>query len=120
VDGRFNAGTRLSDFFGQPVDTVIKNLHQPFLVFALARWKTHRAISKLVLGKPHNDVNKVIDGPFKLLGKRHRALFHDPLSVLALFGDDPEKLKAGLLHLVVDRACRNRTVEKILVALASS
>jgi len=79
--------------------------------------KIHRAVSRMVLGKAHDSVNKVMDWPYKILGKRHRIVFHDPLSIVALFGNDKAKLEAAALHLLVDKACENPSVEKLLQLL---
>ena len=83
----------------------------------MARHRVHRAISRMLLGHAHDDVNKIMDAPYKRLGKRHRILFHDPLSVLALFPNDSERQSAALLHIAVDKACVNPFVEKLLEAL---
>lgn len=87
---------------------------------SLARHRVHRAISRMLLGNAHNDVNKIMDAPYKMLGKKHRILFHDPLSVLALFPNDRERQSAALLHIAVDKACENRFVEKMLEALTEA
>jgi len=58
------------------------------------------------------------DLPAYILGKRHRMLLHDPLSALILFGDDPEKLSASLLHILVDLAAEDPKVKKLLESLA--
>ena len=79
--------------------------------------KIHRAVSRMVLSKPHDDVNKMLDAPYRELGRKHRMLFHDPLSVLALFPNDRERQVAALLHVATDKACENRFVEKFLEAL---
>ena len=53
--------------------------------------------------KPKVDVNNLMDWPYKILGPKHRVLFHDPLTVLlisAIYGE-----RAGmesLIHLGMD------------------
>ena len=61
-----------------------------------------------------------MDWPYKVLGKKHRILFHDPLSVLAMFPNDPERQSAALLHIALDKACENSKVEKILELLVGT
>ena len=39
--------------------------------------KVHQAIDMLVLGGKHNRVYRLMDLPYRLLGRRHRELFHD-------------------------------------------
>jgi len=79
--------------------------------------KIHRAVSRLFLGSSHDDVNKLMDLPAKLLGRRHRILLHDPFSALILFGSDSEKFKASILHILVDELAKNPEVKKVLESL---
>ena len=79
--------------------------------------RVHRAISRLLLGESHDDVNKLMDLPAKIMGKRHRLIFHDPLSAFILFGGNPEKFKAALLHILVDELSKDPKVKKILESL---
>jgi len=73
----------------------------------------------MVLGKAHDSVNKTMDAPYRILGRKHRILYHDVPSIIALFGHDQAKLEAAALHLLVDRACENPNVEKMLELLAA-
>jgi hypothetical protein len=43
----------------------------------LLEHKVHQAIDMLVLGGKHNRVYRLMDLPYRLLGRRHRELFHD-------------------------------------------
>jgi len=74
-------------------------------------------VSKLLLGSSHDEVNKIMDLPARLVGKGHRAFLHDPLSAFILFGDDPEKFKAALLHILVDEVSKDPRVKKVLESL---
>lgn len=74
----------------------------------------------MVLKKAHDDVNKAMDWPYRFLGKKHRILFHDPLSIIALFGNDQVKLEAAALHLLVDKTCENPMMEKLLELLVET
>lgn len=61
-----------------------------------------------MLGRAYPSVDRIIDGPYKVLGNRHRAYFHDPLSLLAMFGGNRKRLEAALLHLMVDEVASAR------------
>lgn len=76
----------------------------------MARWREHRAISKLVTGDEHPEVHRCIDWPYWFLGRRHRRLFHDPLSAGVLgavvsmaYGKDPVSgALAAQAHIIQD------------------
>ena len=62
-----------------------------------------------------------MDGPYKVLGNKHRAYFHDPLSLLTLFGSNQRTLEAALLHLLVDEtASANRAAKAAFEMLGST
>jgi len=65
----------------------------------------HKKISKLLLGSSCERTHKAIDYPVKYLGKKHRILFHDPISamVIGFLFDGYEGAASGLLHIVADR-----------------
>jgi len=67
--------------------------------------KEHRQLCKLLLGKSREDIHRLLDFPYRVLGPRHRILLHTPLvaAVIALSGD-PEGGKAALIHILQDRA----------------
>ena len=44
-----------------------------------------------------------MDEPYKWLGKKHRVLRHDPITLMIKYYDDPERLASGLLHVIADR-----------------
>ena len=71
------------------------------------RHREHVAVDRLVLGRPYRDVHRWMDEPFRWLGPRHRALRHDPLTLLLRYGLSGE-LASGLLHIVADRASSRR------------
>ncbi|MEM5869681.1 MAG: hypothetical protein QXR09_00735 [Candidatus Aenigmatarchaeota archaeon] len=68
------------------------------------------------MGKSCEKTNKVIDYPVKFLGRKHRILFHDPLSalIIGIAYDGVEGAVSGLLHIAVDKICSRYHVEKIL------
>lgn len=64
----------------------------------------HKKISKILTGKSHGKTNEFIDYPFRILGRKHRILFHDPFSatLLGFLFEGSDGAVAGLLHVVVD------------------
>jgi len=77
----------------------------------------HKKISKILTGKSCESTHMLIDYPVKFLGKKHRVLFHDPLSVVAIgyLTNGLEGIYSGFLHVSVDRICsKYRIVNKLL------
>jgi len=67
--------------------------------------RVHRAIDRLVLGRELPHVHRFKDKPYKVLGRRHRVVFHDPdtnIILGLLFG--PEAMVSGFLHDLADQA----------------
>ena len=79
----------------------------------------HKYFEKWFLGRSYSEVHKAIDSPVKLLGKRHRVLFHSPLEaafISTIICGDP---RPGLLHVALDKECsKDSTFKKILEILA--
>jgi len=69
------------------------------------------------LGSSHDDVNKLMDLPAHILGKKHRVLLHDPISAFIMFGRKPEKFEAAILHILVDKLAENPELRKLLESL---
>lgn len=64
-----------------------------------------------------------MDKPFKLLGRSHRILFHDPVTayVIAsrLYPGDPNAVLAAQYHILCDNACSSSPkLKKSLETLA--
>jgi hypothetical protein len=79
--------------------------------------RTHREITKILLGKDCIGTNRAIDYPVKFFGRGHRVLFHDPLSaaVIGYILDGYDGAAAGILHLAADKICsKYPIVKKIL------
>jgi len=74
----------------------------------MASHKIHKLVNKIFLGNEYEDVNKWMDEPFSYLGRRHRVLRHDPLSIALKYCDDPKRTCAGLLHILVDEVSSKR------------
>lgn len=53
--------------------------------------------------KTFEDVHLFKDGPYTVLGPKHRVLFHKPVDDLMYFGGNPDKLLSGLLHDLTDK-----------------
>ncbi len=76
----------------------------------MPRRSSHKKLSKWLLGNAHSEVHKALDWPHKLLGRRHRILFHDPLSAMffgaaaaARRGKNPlTGAAAGVVHVAQD------------------
>ena len=69
--------------------------------------KVHKFVNKLFLKKEYEDINRLLDAPYKVLGPRHRILLHDekstPLFVWAVTKDFKKAL-AAYLHIITDRS----------------
>lgn len=77
----------------------------------------HKKISKILLDKSCENTNKFIDYPVKIFGKKHRILFHDPISalIIGIACDGLEGAASGLLHIATDSYCsKYPIVRKIL------
>ena len=93
--------------------------------------KWHRLFTRLLTGDDHAEVHRAIDSPYKILGRKHRILFHGILAPIigALAardkGKDPASgAAAGVGHVVQDRTASavnkgarrvQRTAEKIVL-----
>jgi hypothetical protein len=66
--------------------------------------KVHERISKILVGSSCEHVHYLLDFPYKFLGKKHRILFHDPISAI-LIGYLIEGYKgviSALAHIATD------------------
>jgi len=85
--------------------------------------EVHVYIDKLFLGKSYWKIHREMDKPIKFLGRRHRLLFHDPVSAMAiasrLYPGDPRARRAALLHITFDDICsRDPEFRKLLEIMA--
>lgn len=84
----------------------------------MPKHKIHREVSKFILGKGYEDVHTTMDLPALFKSKGHRRFLHDPASGIILYGGDPERLKAYMLHVALDRYCtRHPNVKRLLEAM---
>ena len=86
--------------------------------------KVHVYIDKWFFGKSYWKIHKEMDKPHKRLGRRHRALFHDPASAIDIakrfYPNDPKAVRAALLHITFDDICsRDPEFRKTLEVLAT-
>lgn len=72
--------------------------------------KWHRLFTELFTGDEHGEVHSAIDSPYKILGRKHRILFHGILApIIGAWaawnkGKDPASgAAAGAGHVVQDR-----------------
>lgn len=79
--------------------------------------RTHRKLNMLVLGDPHDDINKLLDMPWLVYRGRHRRLFHDRKTVAMIYAltGNERKAMAAALHIALDKAdSKNRKVRKLI------
>lgn len=83
--------------------------------------RLHRLVDRLFLGREYPLVHRLADYPYRLLGPRHRILFHNerihPLLTAVLLGD----IDAGIshyLHIRLDKLwSRDRRLRILLMLL---
>lgn len=78
----------------------------------------HRKVCLWVLGETFRDVDRVLDLPGIAGVRRHRRFFHKPFEAWAIgYALHGEKgALAGLLHVVLDAACNDKVVRKLMEA----
>lgn len=78
--------------------------------------KLHRAVCRFVLGKEYPEVDRMLDLPYVILGKKHREYFHDPVSawIVGSLVAGEEGGYAALLHILLDNLCKDKKVERLL------
>lgn len=66
--------------------------------------QTHEQLCEALLGDGYGYIHRFKDRPAKYLGKRHRVLFHDQATniALALVARDPKVYAACVLHDLLD------------------
>jgi hypothetical protein len=71
----------------------------------MPKHKVHTYVDRIVLGKPHPKVHKALDAPIKLLGRKHRVVFHSLPEAFAIGTIAESSLEggfAGVLHVITD------------------
>lgn len=84
--------------------------------------RAHRYFTKLILGKPYDEVHEFIDKPYSVYGKEHRRFFHSCQDAfLAGFAASPNSGGglAGLAHAWLDKECSKDRDFKKVVELAA-
>ena len=66
--------------------------------------EVHRLISRIITGYDCDKTHAAIDWPYKYLGRKHRILFHDPVSaaIIGYLNDGEEGAISGIAHVVAD------------------
>jgi hypothetical protein len=72
--------------------------------------EVHKKLSEALLDDDCDSTHAAIDYPFRFLGRRHRILFHDPISsaVLGYMADGYKGVVSAMMHLVEDHYIRPR------------
>lgn len=89
----------------------------------MPKHKVHKLVDRLLLGKAHPKVHKTIDAPYKLLKRKHRAVFHTPIEGFAIGAITEQSIEGGIsgvLHVVVDKqTTKHKKLRKTLELLAN-
>jgi len=83
--------------------------------------KVHNTLNRMLFGRDFNQLNKVLDSAHKVLGTRHRIVFHHPVQAAivgySMYGE--EGALAALLHSITDEATtRNKYLKHLLEMLS--
>ncbi|MHA1744064.1 MAG: hypothetical protein ACTSV6_07420 [Candidatus Heimdallarchaeota archaeon] len=67
----------------------------------------HNKTTELLVGNKCDKTHKIIDYPVKYFGRKHRFLFHDPISasIIGILTNGYKGVCAGLSHIVLDYCC---------------
>jgi hypothetical protein len=88
----------------------------------MPKHKVHLYVDRTVLGKAHPKVHKALDSPIKLLGRKHRVVFHslpEAFAIGALAESSLEGGLAGVLHVITDtQTTKHRHLKNTLEQLA--
>jgi len=79
--------------------------------------KIHCYVDRVLFGKSYWRLHRQIDMPFLFLGKKHRVLFHDFFTPVAiaqkLYPDDPRAEESALVHVEIDLLCSSNALFKM-------
>ncbi len=71
--------------------------------------KVHCYVDRVLFGKSYWRLHRQIDMPYLFLGRKHRVLFHDGFTSVAIarkvYPDDPIAQEAALVHVQLDALC---------------
>jgi hypothetical protein len=69
----------------------------------------HVFVDRTLFGKAYWKIHREMDWPYGFLGRRHRVLFHDPLTASAIarscYPGDENAVLAALVHIEIDDLC---------------
>jgi len=85
--------------------------------------RVHVYLDRLFFGESYWRIHKEMDKPFKVLGRGHRILFHDPawayIIASRLYRGDSNAVLAAQYHIIYDEICsRDPQFRKNLEMLA--
>jgi len=74
----------------------------------------HEMLDKLILGKKHTAVHKMLDLPSLWMAEKHRQLFHDESTAMMIgyLLDGPSGALSALLHVFLDKNIHKRVGKK--------
>jgi hypothetical protein len=79
--------------------------------------KVHCFVDRVLFGKSYWRLHRQIDMPFLFLGNKHRVLFHDPFTPVAiaqwLYPGDPRAKESALVHVQIDSLCSTNPIFKM-------
>ncbi len=81
----------------------------------MADRELHNYLCKKILGEDHDNINKFLDSPSRVLGPNHRILFHDEETIGRISMFDLDSGLAAMLHKILDE---NKDLEKVLRVMA--
>ena len=71
--------------------------------------RVHRYVDQVFFGKQYVHLHVLLDAPYKMLGSRHRVLYHDFASAAVIgqkrYPSDPNAKSSAIMHIVTDRLC---------------
>lgn len=69
----------------------------------------HVFVDRTLFGKAYWRIHREMDWPYGFFGRRHRVLFHDPLTAIAIarscYPGDENAVLAALAHIEIDNLC---------------
>ena len=84
----------------------------------------HDFTCSVIFGRTFKQVDNTLDWWVRVLGRRHRTVFHDSISgpiVGAIASQSLEGAAAAGLHIIIDSLCsKNKDIEQLLRILAKN
>jgi hypothetical protein len=85
--------------------------------------EVHTYVDRLLFGRSYWRIHREMDRPYKILGKYHRVLFHDPILAYVIanrqYPNDANAIAAAQCHIALDNMCsRDKGLKRTLERLA--